>query len=159
MAFALSAPVGCEPLSDFAPDQAPEAVHAEALVDDQLKVALPPLVIELGLALKRTLGEAALTETVADWVALPPAPVQVRLKVELAVSAPVDCEPLTDLAPVQAPDAAQAVAFAETQVNVALAPLAIALGPTLNCTVGVGDLTDTVVAWVAEPPGPVHVKV
>jgi hypothetical protein len=79
--------------------------------------------------------------------------------VDVAVSAPVDCEPLTDLAPLQAPDAAHAVAFADTQVNVALAPLAIALGPTLNCTVGVGDLTDTVVAWLAEPPGPVHVKV
>jgi hypothetical protein len=79
--------------------------------------------------------------------------------VDVAVSAPVDCEPLSDLAPVQAPDAAHAAAFAETQVNVALAPLAIALGPTLNCTVGVGDLTDTVVAWLAEPPGPVHVSV
>ena len=155
----VKAPVGCEPLSDFAPDQAPEAVHAEALVDDQLKAALPPLVIELGLALRRTLGGAALTETVADWVALPPAPVQVRLKVDVVVSAPVDCEPLTGLAPDQPPDAAQAVAFAETQVSVALAPLAIALGPTLSWTVGVGDLTDTVVAWVAEPPGPVQVKV
>jgi hypothetical protein len=79
--------------------------------------------------------------------------------VDVVVSAPVDCEPLTDLAPFQAPDAAHAVAFAATQVNVALAPLAMALGPTLNCTVGVGDLTDTVVAWLAEPPGPVHVRV
>jgi hypothetical protein len=79
--------------------------------------------------------------------------------VDVAVSAPVDCEPLTGLAPVHAPDAAHAVAFEETQVSVALEPLAIALGPTLSCTVGVGDLTDTVVAWVAEPPGPVHVKV
>jgi len=78
VAFAVRAPVGCEPLGDFAPDQAPEAVHAEALADDQLKTALPPLVIELGLALRRTLGGATLTKTVADWVALPPAPVQVR---------------------------------------------------------------------------------
>ena len=69
----------CEPLSDFAPDQPPEALQAEALADAQLKAALPPLVIELGVALRRTLGGAALTETVADWVALPPAPVQVRL--------------------------------------------------------------------------------
>ncbi len=69
----------CEPLVDFAPDQAPEAVQAEVLADDQLKTALPPLVIELGAALRRTLGGGALTETVADWVALPPAPVQVRV--------------------------------------------------------------------------------
>jgi hypothetical protein len=79
--------------------------------------------------------------------------------VDVSVSAPVDCEPPSAFAPAQAPDAVQAVAFAETQVNVALAPLATVLGPTLNCTVGVGDLTDTVVAWVAEPPGPVQVKV
>ncbi len=77
--LAVRAPVDCEPFADFAPDQAPEAVQAEALRDAQLKVALPPLVIELGLALRRTLGGVALTETVADWVALPPAPVQVRL--------------------------------------------------------------------------------
>lgn len=76
----------------------------------------------------------------------------------MAVSAPVDCEPVTVLAPAQAPDAVHVVAFAEDHVNVALPPLATVLGPTLNCTVGVGDLTDTVVAWVAEPPGPVHVK-
>jgi hypothetical protein len=79
VAFALRTPVDCEPLRDFAPDQAPEAVQAEALAEDQFKAALPPLVIELGVALRRTLGGAALTETVADWVALPPAPVQVRL--------------------------------------------------------------------------------
>ena len=78
VAFAVSAPVGSEPLGDFAPDQAPAAEHAEALEDAQLTTALPPLVIELGLALRRTLGAATLTKTVADWVALPPAPVQVR---------------------------------------------------------------------------------
>jgi hypothetical protein len=75
----LSAPVDWVPLGDFAPDQAPEAVQAEALAEDQFKAALPPLVIELGVALRLTLGGVALTDTVADWVALPPAPVQVRL--------------------------------------------------------------------------------
>jgi hypothetical protein len=33
----------------------------------------------LGLALKATVGAGAVTETVADCVALPPVPVQVRL--------------------------------------------------------------------------------
>ena len=77
----------------------------------------------------------------------------------MAVSAPVDCEPLKAFAPVQAPDARHAVAFADDHVKVALAPLATALGPTLNCTVGVGDLTDTVVDCVAVPAGPVQLKV
>ena len=63
------------------PDQPPEAVQAVALVVDQFKVELLPLTMELGLAVKLTVGGevAAVTETVADWVALPPVPVQVSL--------------------------------------------------------------------------------
>ena len=46
------------------------------------------------------------------------------------------------------------------QVTVALAPLAIVLGAATRLTVGagVGGVTETVVAWVALPPGPVHVS-
>jgi hypothetical protein len=82
--------VDCEPLTFLAPDQAPDAVQEVALVDDQIRDAALPRVIELGLALKLTLGAAAFTDTVADCAALPPAPVHDRVKVELAVSAPVD---------------------------------------------------------------------
>jgi hypothetical protein len=78
--------------------------------------------------------------------------------VEVAVSAPVDWEPFSALAPDQAPEAEQDVAFAEDQLRVALPPLAIALGPTLRLTVGVGDLTETVVDCAALPPGPLQVK-
>jgi hypothetical protein len=61
------------------PDHAPEAVHEVALVVDQLKVEEFPLVIELGLAVKVTVGAGVgcVTDTVAAWVALPPPPVQV----------------------------------------------------------------------------------
>jgi hypothetical protein len=38
------------------PDQAPPAVHAVALLDDQLSVELLPLLTVLGLALKDTVG-------------------------------------------------------------------------------------------------------
>ena len=77
--MAVRAPVDWEPLVGFAPDQAPLAVHAVALVDDQLKVELAPLAMALGPALKLTVGVGAVTETVADCVALPPVPVQVRV--------------------------------------------------------------------------------
>jgi hypothetical protein len=77
----------------------------------------------------------------------------------VAVSAPVDCEPLGALAPDQAPEAVHVVALEEDQVNVALPPLATALGPTLRLTVGVGDLTETVADCEALPPGPLHTKV
>jgi len=61
------------------PDQPPEAVQEVALLDDQARDAALPLVIELGLALRLTVGAAALTETVADCEALPPVPVQVSV--------------------------------------------------------------------------------
>jgi hypothetical protein len=61
--------------------------------------------------------------------------------------------------PDQAPEALQDVALVAAQVNVALLPLVIALGPTLRLTVGVGDLMETVVDCEAVPPAPVQVNV
>jgi hypothetical protein len=46
----------------------------------------------------------------------------------------------------------------DAQVRVALAPLLMALGPTLKLTVGSADLTETVVDCEAVPPGPVQVN-
>jgi hypothetical protein len=63
----------------FVPDQAPEALQLVALVDDQFRVALPPRAMALGPTLRFTLGAADFTVTVADWVALPPVPLQVRI--------------------------------------------------------------------------------
>jgi hypothetical protein len=69
--------VDCEPLAALAPDQAPEALQEVALVTDQVKVELLPLAIVLGLAAKITVGAGEVTDTVADWFALPPLPMQV----------------------------------------------------------------------------------
>jgi hypothetical protein len=110
VALAVSAPVDSEPLSALVPDHAPDAVQEVALVDDQVSEAALPRVIELGVAVRLTVGADALTETVAVCAALPPDPVQDRVKVALAVSAPVDWEPLRALLPDQAPEAVQAVA-------------------------------------------------
>jgi hypothetical protein len=63
------------------------------------------------------------------------------------------------LAPDHAPEAMQVVAFVAVQFRVALPPVAIALGPTLKFTVGVGDLMDTVADCDALPPGPEQVSV
>jgi hypothetical protein len=51
------------------------------------------------------------------------------------------------------------VAFAADHVNVALLPLLIALGPTLNVTVGADAFTETVADCTAVPPAPVQVSV
>src|SRR6202035_3552001 len=56
------------------------------------------------------------------------------------------------------PEAAQAVALVEDQVNVELPPLGTLVGPALMETLGgVADVV-TVADWDAEPPAPVHVS-
>ena len=67
------------PDTAFVPDHAPEAVQEVAFVAVQFKVALLPLVMALGPTLKLTVGAAALMETVADWVAVPPVPEQLSV--------------------------------------------------------------------------------
>jgi hypothetical protein len=71
--------VDCEPVTAIVPDQAPEAVQAVALVADQVNVALLPLVTALGPTERVTVGVGDLTETVADWTAVPPGPEQVSV--------------------------------------------------------------------------------
>jgi len=78
--------------------------------------------------------------------------------VPLAVSAPVDCDPLTALAPDQAPEAVHEVALVADQVNVELPPLATVLGLAAKVTVGAGEVTETVADCVALPPVPVQVS-
>ena len=73
----FSAPVDCEPFNAAAPDQAPEATHEVALVDDQVSMELLPLATVLGLATRLMVGAGCVTVTVADCAALPPLPVQV----------------------------------------------------------------------------------
>jgi hypothetical protein len=56
----------------------------------------------------------------------------------------VDCEPLTDLVPDQAPEPTQEVAFAADQLSVELVPVTIELGAALMSTVGAEELTEIV---------------
>jgi hypothetical protein len=99
--------------------------------------------------------------TAADCVVLPPLPVQVRIYVVFALSAPVDCDPLTLWLPDQPPAAVQAVALVEVQDKVELLPLATLVGLALNASVGAEAdcLTETEVDATASPPGPEHVSV
>jgi hypothetical protein len=142
----LRAPVDCEPLIALAPDQLPEAVHAVALVEDQVNTALLPLATVLGLAAMATVGAGEVTDTVVDCVALPPVPVQVSEYVALALRAPVDAEPLVPMEPVQAPEAEHEVALPDVQVSVEAAPLAMVLGLALKLTVAVGVAATVTVA-------------
>ena len=142
--MALSAPVESEPLMGSAPDQAPEAVQAVALVADQFKVELLPLATLVGLALSVTVGAGAATVTVVDWAAEPPVPLHVKVYLVVAVRAPVLCEPLVASLPLHPPDAVQDVVLVDDQVSVAAAPLLTVLGLAEKVTVGAGALTVTV---------------
>lgn len=56
----------------------------------------------------------------------------------------MDCEPLSALLPLHAPDAVQTAAFVADQLSVELVPLARELGAALIKTVGADALTVTV---------------
>jgi hypothetical protein len=76
----------------------------------------------------------------------------------LAVSAPVACEPLVALVPVQAPDAVQVVEFVADQDRVEPLPLTTVLGLAAKVTAGAGAVTETVADCEALPPVPVQVS-
>ena len=71
--------MGCEPLRALPPDQAPAAEQDVAFAADQVRTELLPLMTELGFALRLTVGAGDFTDTIADWAALPPAPVQLNV--------------------------------------------------------------------------------
>ena len=145
------------------PDQPPEAVQEAALVEDQVSVEAAPLATAVGFAASDTVGIAGTTVTDADALAVPPDPVQERVKVLEAVRAPVDWLPEVVLVPVQPPEAVQEVALVEDQVSVEAAPLATEVGFAVSDTVGTGGgggvpVTVTVADLLAPPPVPVQVS-
>ena len=64
-----------------------------------------------------------------------------------------------DLLPAQPPDAVQAVALVELQLNVELLPAATVAGLALSATVGALADTVTVADCDAEPPAPLQLSV
>ena len=117
-------PVVALPDAGRLPLQPPLALQLVALVDDQLSVALLPLSTTFGLAANDTVGSGGggvLTATLVLWLAEPPAPAQVSVKVLFAsVSAPVLTLPEVARAPLQAPLALQLVVLMDDQLSVAL---------------------------------------
>ena len=129
------------------------------MVEDQVRVDVPPWATLDGLAVSVTLGGAADTVTVADCDAEPPAPVQVRVNFVVVVSVGVVWEPAVVSEPLQPPEAVQAVALVEDQVNADVAPLFTVVGFAVKVTAGAGVVTDTVADCAALPPLPVQLRV
>lgn len=103
-----------------------------------------------------------LTVTVVLCVAgvVPLAPLQVRVNVVVALSAPVLALPVVGSLPDQPPEAVQLVAFVVDQLNVEADPLLTVPGVAVRLTVGfAGADTLTVTDCAALPPGPLQVSV
>jgi hypothetical protein len=144
------------PLVGLAPLQPPVAEQFVALLADQFKVAAAPLLRLDGLAVKVTDGGAS-TVTVALDCAVPPAPLQLNVKVVVAVSAAVACVPLVGCVPLQPLDAVQLVALVLLQFRLAALPLTTLAGLAVNVTVG-SALTVTVTLSCAVPPAPAQLN-
>ena len=153
---AVSAPVEAVPLTALVPDQAPEAVQLVALVVDHVSVDALPLATLVGEAPKVSIGGSMVTFAFCET--LPPGPLQLSVKVEFVVSAPVDAVPATALVPDQAPDAVQLVALVLDHVNVDAAPLATLVGEALKVSVGAGRIV-TPTLRLTEPPAPLQLSV
>src|SRR5262245_14383377 len=96
------------------------------------------------------LGAAAETVTVVEALAVPPEPVHCSVNVLVAVSVAVVSEPLLARLPLHDPPAEQLLALVLDQVNVALEPLATALGAASSVTVG----DESLVSWMGSEPAP-----
>ena len=75
---AVRAAVVFEPVIGSEPLQPPDALQDVALVAVQVSFEVAPLLTVLGLAANVTAGGLLVTETDADFVVLPPVPVQVN---------------------------------------------------------------------------------
>ena len=152
----MSTPVEAVPPVALLPDQAPEAVQLVALVLDHVSVDAPPLATLVGEALKVSVGAGRMV-TLTLRLTEPPAPLQLSVKVESVVSAPVEAVPLTALVPDHAPEARQLAALVVVHVSVDALPLATLVGEVLKVSVG-GAMATTAVC-VTLPPGPLQLSV
>ena len=84
-------------------------------------------------------SRTAVTVTVADWVALPPVPVQARVYV-VATVGETGCVPETAFVPVHPPLAVHEVALVEDQVRVEELPCVIEAGLADSVMVGIGAI-------------------
>lgn len=153
------APVLREPLVDWVPLQPPDAVHVVAFDELQLSTAEPPVGTTVEFVVSTTVGSttAGTTSTVTLVASLlPPGPVQTIEYVALAATEEMICEPLAALAPLQPPDASQAVAFKEIQVSTTGDPEATSVGSAVSVADGTTFTVTLVGALV--PPGPEQLR-
>ena len=144
------------------PLQPPLAVQLVALIEDQLRVLVCPEAMLAGLAPKVIVGGAGVapTVTVADWLVVPPVPVQVSVYVVVLVG-DTFWEPLVFWGPLQPPLAVQFAALIADQLRVLSWPEAMVAGLVPKAIEGGAGVvpTVTVADWLVVPPAPVQESV
>jgi len=129
-----------------------------ALFEFHVSVEAPPLTTEVGFAVTVTVGAGTTVTLAVATLLVPPAPVQVNEYDPAIVRAPVLCEPLVALVPLQFPVAVQEVALVELHVSVEAPPLATEVGFAVSVTVAVPGTVTVVVAALLAPLAPTQVK-
>lgn len=153
-----------DPLVALAPLHAPVPVQLVALVDDHVRVVLPPCVKDEGEAEMATdgAGVTATDETarVELCVVVPPVPVQASVYEKFPATADeTDAVPLVALLPVHAPEAMQLEALLDDHDKVAAWPVVTAPGLIATDTTGKATaLTITGMFVDVVPPAPVQAK-
>lgn len=160
MVVAFNGPVDSLPLNGLVPLQPPEAVQLVALAPDQSNVALPPTAMTFGEPLNVTNGGGGPAVTLTVELAVPPAPVQVKVNAVVAANGGEASLPLVGLLPDQPPLAVQLVALVEVQLRFVDWFVTTDVGSAVRLTVGAGGaVTVTDALALPEPPAPEQVSV
>lgn len=121
---------------DLAPLHAPLALHAVALVLDQVSIDDALYATEAGFVVKFIVGAGSVTVTVTVLLTDPPAPLHCSVKVLACISKLISSAPCTVFSPDHAPLAMQVVASAAVHVNVAVSPATTMSGAASKTSVG-----------------------
>jgi hypothetical protein len=111
-----------DPAVTLFPDQSPDAVQLVTWVPAQLSVVEPLVVSEPGFAVKESVGTGSATVTLTVSLTDPLVPLQVKVNVLSAISAPVDCVPAVARLPDQSPEALQPLVLPLSQLKVVEPP-------------------------------------
>jgi len=111
-----------DPAVTLFPDQSPDAVQLVTSVPAQLSVAEPLVFTVPGLAVRESVGSGAATVTLTVSLTDPPVPLQVKVNVLSAISAPVDRVPAVARLPDQSPEALQPLVLPLSQLKVVEPP-------------------------------------
>jgi hypothetical protein len=104
-----------------------------------------PLVFKVG-STQLSVAEPVATVTVALAVAVAPAPFeQTSVNVVVAVSAPVDCAPVSPGVPGQVPVGVHDTAFVALHCSVELPPVVMLVGVAVSTRLGAAAVTETCV--------------